>query len=62
MIFKSKYRRRIEEKIIELYQERLNILFEASNKKHLLTTKEQVHYIVLKAEYDKKIELLRSLL
>jgi hypothetical protein len=60
--FKSKYRRRIEDKILELYHERLNCVNEAGLKRSELTPKEQIHYIMLKGEYDKQIDLLKSLL
>ena len=60
-LFKSKYRRRIEARIVELVMQR-TILKSEEEKISSLKPKERVHFIILRSECEKKIEMLRSLL
>jgi hypothetical protein len=61
MLFKNKYRARIEDKLIELVMQRA-YLQEEKEKVSVLIPKEKVRYILLIADCEVKIELLRSLL
>ena len=61
-LFKSKYRTRIEAKIVELATDRAFYKNREIKAIHENNQKERVHFIVLRGDCESKIELLRSLL
>ena len=61
-MFKSKYRTRIETKIVEMATERAFYKDREIKAIHELNQKDRVHFIVLRGDCESKIELLRSLL
>jgi FKBP-type peptidyl-prolyl cis-trans isomerase (trigger factor) len=60
-IFKNKYRTRIEKKIVELLLQRNQYKIEEQKISNLKPA-ERIHFIVLRAECEKQVELLRGLL
>ena len=61
-LFKSKYRTRIEAKIVELAVERAFYKDREVKAIHELNQKDRVHFIVLRGDCESKIKLLKSLL
>jgi len=60
-LFKSKYRARIEAKIVELVIQH-NLYKDTEEKISILEPKERIHFVILRKDCEKQIELLRSLL
>jgi hypothetical protein len=60
-LFKSKYRTRIEKKIVELLLQRAQYKAEEEKISNLKPA-ERIHFIVLRTDCEKKISLLRDLL
>jgi hypothetical protein len=60
-LFKNKYRTRIEKKIVELLLQRAQYKAE-EQKINNLKPAERIHFIILRTECEKKINLLRDLL
>jgi hypothetical protein len=60
-LFKSKYRTRIEKKIVELTIEQDNLRMQ-ENAISSLKPAERVYFIMRRAECEKAIKLLKSLL
>ena len=60
-LFKNRYRRRIEKKIVELTMKQV-ILKSEEDKISSLKPTDRVCYIIMRKECEKKIELLKSLL
>ena len=60
-LFRNKYKARIEARIVDLVMQRAFLKAEEANISSL-KPKERVHFIILRSECEKKIELLKSLL
>lgn len=54
-LFKSALRIRIENKILELYELRLNAALEAGKRNNSLNPEERIKFILKKAKYDEHI-------
>ena len=61
-LFRSKYRIRIETKIIQLTEYLSGVESEKSRLKQTLSPKEYCHYDLLSNDYQKQIALLKGLL